>query len=162
MLMQVIGSICIGILTVLSAAALQRFRYGLFHQTAVLRETNAQLEGANRALAVADEAKTQVLASVSHELRTPLSVMIGYSDLVREGVFGEPSPPLRETVERIRTNSEMLLNLANDLLDLSRLQANKMDLHMTSFRLAPLCAEASASLPELLRNKPVELNSRVP
>jgi signal transduction histidine kinase len=160
--LHVIGLLCIGSVTVLSAAALQRYRFGVFRQAAELRSANSDLQQANRALAAADVAKTQMLANVSHELRTPLSVMIGYSGLIRDGTFGELSPALRETIDRIYANSQTLLGLANDLLDLSRLQANKIDLHLEPVPLAPLCAEAVACLPELLRDKPVKLRSDVP
>jgi signal transduction histidine kinase len=162
MALHVVGLLCIGTLTVFTAGALQHYRFGVFRQAAELRNANAELRRANQALATADGAKTQVLAHVSHELRTPLSVMIGYSDLAREGVFGELSPALRETIDRIYASSRMLLRLANDLLDLSRLQANKIDLHMGPVRLAPLCSEATALLPDLLGDKPIELRSNVP
>lgn len=155
--LHIIGLACICTATVLSAAALERYRHGLFRQTAELRNANVELQHANRALAAADEAKTRFLANVSHELRTPLSVMIGYADMARDGAFGELSPELHDGIGRIRANSDHLLNLAGDLLDLSRLQANQIDFHLQQVALAPLCAEAAAFTPTLLHDKPVEL-----
>lgn len=160
--LHIIGLACISTATIFSAAALERYRYGLFRQTAELRHANIELQQANHALAAADEAKTRFLANVSHEIRTPLAVMIGYADMVRDGAFGELSAELHDGIGRIRANSDLLLTLAGDLLDLSRVQANQIDFHLQHIALAPLCAEATAFTPELLRNKPVEVVCSVP
>jgi signal transduction histidine kinase len=160
--LHIIGLACISTTTILSAAALERYRHGLFRQAAELRQANVELQQANYALAAADDAKTRFLANVSHELRTPLAVMIGYADMVRDGAFGELSTELRDGIGRIRANSDLLLNLASDLLDLSRVEANQIQFHLQDVALAPLCAEATAFTPELLGNKPVEVVCTVP
>lgn len=160
--LHIIGLVCISIATILSAAAVEHYRYGLFLQTAELRDANVELQQVNQALAAADEAKSRFLANVSHELRTPLAVMIGYVDIVRDGAYGDLSDGLRDAVARIRSNADLLLNLASDLLDLSRVEANQIDFNLQNVALAPLCAEATAFTPELLRNKPVEVVCDVP
>jgi signal transduction histidine kinase len=155
--LQIIGLACISIATVLSAAALEQYRFGSFRHTAELRHANGELQQANRALAAADDAKNRFLANVSHELRTPLAVMIGYADMVRDGAFGALSTDLHDAIGRIRANSDLLLNLAGDLLDLSRVQTNRIDFNLQDLALAPLCAEATAFTPDLLRDKAVEV-----
>lgn len=160
--LHIIGLACISLATVLSAAALEHYRFGLFRQTSELRQANSELQKANQALAVADEAKSRFLANVSHELRTPLAVMIGYLDIVRDGAYGDLSEGLHDAVDRIRDNADLLLNLASDLLDLSRVEANQIDFNLQQVQLAPLCVEATAYTPELLRDKPVEVVCNVP
>jgi signal transduction histidine kinase len=125
--LQIIGLGCISMATILSAAALERYRHGLFRHTAELRRANRDLQLANQALAAADDAKSRFLANVSHEIRTPLAVMIGYADMVRDGAFGALSAELHDAIGRMRANADLLLNLSGDLLDLSRLQANRID-----------------------------------
>jgi signal transduction histidine kinase len=155
--LHAVGLFCIGSLSVVSAMALERYRAAMFFQADALRGANAELQRANEALAAADHAKTQLLANVSHEMRNPIGVTLGYVELIRDGAFGEIPPALAETIDRLHDNAEMLLTLANDLLDLSRLQANRIDLQLEPVKLGPLCTEAARFAPPLLANKAVTL-----
>ena len=69
--------------------------------------------------------------------------MIGYLQLIGDGTFGTVPDPIREPLDRIQVNSEVMLRLINDFLDLSRLEANRLSLNMEAVELAPVCAEAA-------------------
>lgn len=72
--------------------------------------------------------KGEFLANMSHELRTPLNAILGYTDLMLDGIYGPLLKEQQESVEKIHKNSKMLMNLINDLLDLSRIEAGRMPL----------------------------------
>jgi signal transduction histidine kinase len=142
-------------LSVAAAAISERRRFELLRQT-------AELESANAALAETNRAKTQFLANVSHELRTPLDAMIGYLQLIQEETFGPVPRTLAEPLERVRRNTGMLTRLINDFLDLSRLEANKLAMHLETVRLAPICAEAVELVSGQVKGKPIEVLQSVP
>jgi|GEM_PF-783668 len=85
-----------------------------------LREKNIQLERATRS-------KSEFLARMSHELRTPLNAVIGFSEVLAEGIFGGLNAKQKEYVRDILTSGRHLLNLINDILDLSKIEAGKID-----------------------------------
>ncbi len=97
------------------------------------------LEVAKREAELANSAKSEFLAKMSHELRTPLNVIIGFSQLMRRQ--SEVSPKQKETLDIINRNGEQLLNLINDVLDMSKIEAGKIELNEISF-----------DLPEMLHN----------
>ncbi|HXM55668.1 MAG TPA: ATP-binding protein [Candidatus Dormibacteraeota bacterium] len=115
-----------------------------------LRETNAELEQANRL-------KSQFLARMSHELRTPLSAIIGFSDLLLEGTSGELTPAQREDVGEISSAGRVLLDVINDILDLSRIEAGRMPLALEPTRLSALLTEVASALRPLARQKGLDL-----
>jgi signal transduction histidine kinase len=88
-----------------------------------------QLEAANRH-------KSEFLANMSHELRTPLNAIIGFSDVLLERTFGEVNPKQEQYVSIILTSGRHLLSLINDILDLSKIEAGRMELELASFDLA--------------------------
>jgi signal transduction histidine kinase len=94
-----------------------------------LEAANRMLSGANRALTDASKAKSAFLANVSHELRTPLNSVIGFSELMSDPSFGELSPRQLEFLSDIRDSGEHLLALINDILDLSKIEAGKLEVH---------------------------------
>ena len=94
-----------------------------------LEAANRMLSDANRALTEASKAKSAFLANVSHELRTPLNSVIGFSELMTDPNFGELSPRQREFLSDIRDSGEHLLALINDILDLSKIEAGKLEVH---------------------------------
>jgi signal transduction histidine kinase len=93
----------------------------------------------SRALEIASGHKSEFLASMSHELRTPLNAVIGFSDVLLEGMFGELNERQGEYVRDIRDSGRHLLDLINEILDLSKVEAGRMELE-----------PAELSLPELL------------
>jgi PAS domain S-box-containing protein len=82
----------------------------------------------NLRLEAADKAKSDFLANMSHELRTPLNASIGFSELLKQGMGGELSEKQKHYVDNILTSSQFLLALINDILDLSRIEAGRIDL----------------------------------
>jgi signal transduction histidine kinase len=116
-----------------------------------LRQKNYQLEQQNLAIQEANRLKTEFVSMVSHELRTPLTSIQGYAELLLEDkqIAGEK----RETLTIVKKNADRLLGLINDLLDLSRMEAGKIDLHRTSLDLACLIPEVAGSLRPLIEAK---------
>src|SRR5437868_8095206 len=78
-------------------------------------------------LARANKVKTEFLASMSHELRTPLSAILGFADLLASSPKENLSPRAREALERIKRNGEHLLSLINDVLELAKAEAGRLD-----------------------------------
>jgi signal transduction histidine kinase/CheY-like chemotaxis protein len=115
-----------------------------------------------RALSAASQAKSDFLASMSHELRTPLNAIIGFSELMRgeESVADSRVVPL-EWVEHIYASGRHLLNLINDILDLAKIEAGRLELRPERIDLVPLVAEAANTLLPLLERKRLELRTEV-
>jgi signal transduction histidine kinase len=116
-----------------------------------LRRKNYQLEQQNLAIQEANRLKTEFVSMVSHELRTPLTSIQGYAELLLEDkrIAGEE----RESLTIVKKNAERLLGLINDLLDLSRMEAGRLDLHRTSLDLTRLIPEVAGSLRPLIEAK---------
>jgi signal transduction histidine kinase len=116
-----------------------------------LRQKNYQLEQQNLAIQEANRLKTEFVSMVSHELRTPLTSIQGYAELLLEDdrIAGEE----RESLTLVKKNADRLLALINDLLDLSRMEAGKLDLHRTGLDLDRLIPEVAGSLRPLIEAK---------
>ena len=95
-----------------------------------------EIQDKSRQLAEASEHKSQFLANMSHELRTPLNAIIGFSEMLREDA--EAAGQDLEPLDRVLGAGRHLLALINDILDLSKIEAGRMELHLESFALAPL------------------------
>jgi two-component system, NtrC family, sensor kinase len=108
-----------------------------FAAQSVLAIQNARLfreiQGKGRELEIANRHKSEFLANMSHELRTPLNAIIGFSEVMRERMFGELNAKQAEYIEDIHSSGQHLLSLINDILDLSKIEAGRMELHMASF-----------------------------
>ena len=116
-----------------------------------LRRKNYELEQQNLAIQEANRLKTEFVSMVSHELRTPLTSIQGYAELLLEDkqIGGEE----RESLALVKRNADRLLGLINDLLDLSRMEAGKLDLKRTSLDLGRLIPEVADSLRPLIEDK---------
>jgi PAS domain S-box-containing protein len=123
-------------------------------KTAELRELNAELVRAN-------QLKSQFLANMSHELRTPLNAIIGFAEAIRDGVAGEPSGEQREFAEDIAQAGRQLLELINNILDLSRFEAGAMELNLAPCDVGGLVDEVLRVLRGLARRKDIELKADV-
>ncbi len=100
---------------------------------------NAELYG--QAVA-ASQLKSEFLANVSHELRTPLNAIIGYSELLLSNIYGDLNEKQIDRLDRVHTSGKHLLELINDILDLSKIEAGKMTLEMVPLNIAEVVREA--------------------
>jgi len=107
-----------------------------------LRRNEAALAAKNRELARAARLKSEFLANMSHELRTPLNSIIGFSELLLTDGLGELAPVQRESLEAVRRNGRHLLELINNVLDLSRIEAGRMPLRLGPVDLRAVIGEA--------------------
>ncbi|HWQ12027.1 MAG TPA: ATP-binding protein [Roseiflexaceae bacterium] len=122
------------------------------------RELRAALERAQQA----DRLKGQFLAAISHELRTPLNAIIGFSTVMLDELDGPISPMQREDLKTINRNGRFLLHLINDLLDLARIEAGRLDLELRPVDMRPLIADVAETVQGLLHNKDVQLRLSLP
>jgi len=127
--------------------ALQRAHGELEHRvqerTTQLAAANKELDLRNREVERATKLKSKFLASMSHELRTPLNAIVGFSDLLAEQTAGELNDKQKRFVNHIKQGSAHLLQLINDILDLSKIEAGQLELRSERFQI-------SEALPEVL------------
>ena len=121
---------------------------------------NQDLRRKNEQILEATRLKSEFLANVSHELRTPLNAIIGYGDLLGGGIYGPMSDKQTTAVEGIATRARDLLALINDILDLAKIEAGKMEFRPERFELADLVDEAVETGQILAIDKEVEVSSR--
>ncbi|HDQ72442.1 MAG TPA: response regulator [Chloroflexi bacterium] len=131
-----------------------------------LQQRAKALEEANVRLKELDRLKSQFLANMSHELRTPLNSIIGFSEVLVDGLVGELKPDQKECVEDIRASGVHLLALINDVLDLSKIEAQRMELKLRTFDVADVLDEVRATIVPLTEKKSqrfkVEIAEKLP
>jgi signal transduction histidine kinase/PAS domain-containing protein len=115
-----------------------------------------QIEAQNAQLLEATQLKNQFLANMSHELRTPMNAIIGFSQVLLRQRRDTLTPGQEDMVERILRNGKSLLELINDILDLSKIEAGKMEPHPEHFQLEELIRHTYESLQPLAQNKSLE------
>ncbi len=111
-----------------------------------LKRVNDRLEEANRV-------KSEFLAMMSHELRTPLTAIIGFSELLKEGVMGDPSEEQKEGLSEVLVNAADLLDMINSLLDLTKIESGKMRLVVNEFNLIETISRVAATVSPLVGRK---------
>jgi signal transduction histidine kinase len=119
--------------------------------TAELLRRNELLQRQHLELEQASQLKSQFLANMSHEFRTPLNAILGYTSMLLGGVSGELSLPQKQKADRVDSNARHLLSIINDILDISRIEAGKMPLHIEEFEVPQLLAELLAEVEPLLQ-----------
>jgi PAS domain S-box-containing protein len=127
--------------------------------TRELSATNRELELRNLEIERANRLKSEFLASMSHELRTPLHTVIGFSELLAEELEGPLNAKQQRFVSHIHKDSLHLLELINDILDLSKIEAGRLDLHCEIFDVAAAIEEAIASIRPQGLTKSVSIES---
>jgi PAS domain S-box-containing protein len=130
-----------------------RFRAAQERYTQKLAETNRELELRSREIERADRLKSEFLASMSHELRTPLHTIIGFSELLGEELDGPLNEKQKRFVQHIHNDSMHLLDLINDILDLSKIESGRLELRPEPFDLTAVVTESIASVRALAQAK---------
>ncbi|MBA4096525.1 MAG: hypothetical protein C0484_07135 [Rhodospirillum sp.] len=121
-----------------------------------------ELQEARRIADMANLSKSQFLANMAHELRTPLNAINGFSEIILNGAFGQLQPPkYREYIEFISQGGAHLLSLINDILDLSKIEAGKMELHIEAVPTDQVVYQAAESVRKMATDRSVELRADV-
>ncbi len=116
-----------------------------------------ELEKRSAELEVASRHKSEFLASMSHELRTPLNAVLGFSEVLLEQMFGPINERQEEYLRDIHGSGKHLLELLNEILDLSKVEAGQMELEYTTFELAPVLDHAASMVRERAALKGIEV-----
>jgi signal transduction histidine kinase/HAMP domain-containing protein len=120
-----------------------------------LRDNNFQLERANRL-------KSEFLANVSHELRTPMNAIIGYSKLMLDGLDGELNAQQEADLQRVTTAADNLLGLINGLLDLSKIEAGRMEINVEEIDVGPIVEDVVALVRPQSDSKDLDVRANIP
>ena len=126
-----------------------------------LRQKNNALEEQNRRVEEANRLKSQFLANMSHELRTPLNGIIGFAEIMHDGRVGPVSDQHKEYLSDILTSARHLLQLINDVLDLSKVEAGKMEFNPQLVNLQIVVQEVREIVRTLAANKRIEVGSEI-
>lgn len=132
------------------------------HLEEMVLERTRELERANAELERATRAKSNFLASMSHELRTPLNSIIGFSGLLSEGMSGQLTDEQYTQVRMINTAGKHLLALINDVLDISKIEAGRVELSVGDFDPLAVVGEVVSMLAPLAAEKSIELSFHAP
>jgi signal transduction histidine kinase len=128
-------------------------------RTRQLSDANTALEASHQKLRELDRLKSDFVSNVSHELRTPLTAIRMSVDNLLDGVVGEVVPPLQRYLHKVKSNTDRLVRLINDLLDLSRIEAGKIELHRTTVDVAEVIHDVAESLRPMAAAKGLNLTA---
>ena len=121
------------------------------------QQANArELQRLNEQLQQASKAKSEFLANMSHELRTPMNAILGFVEMLLDDIYGDVPPHLREPLMDIQVNGKHLLNLINDVLDLSKIEAGRMELSLDEYSVQDVVDTIQTSLQSLALEKRLE------
>lgn len=127
----------------------------------VLAIENAELfekiEEKGRQLEEASRHKSQFLANMSHELRTPMNAILGFAELIQDGIYGDVSEKMQEVLGRIEANGKHLLGLINDVLDLSKIEAGQLELKPAEYAMADVVGTVVSTTESLAAEKKLTL-----
>jgi signal transduction histidine kinase len=146
------------ILAILVFAALGLLLQHERKQAQKLVERSKELERLSAELLRASRMKNEFLANVSHELRTPLNAIVGFVDLLREGVYGELAPRQVKPVERIEASANHLRHLVDQILDLAKIAAGRLDVHTEVLDIRPFILDVASEVESLLNEKNLTLS----
>jgi signal transduction histidine kinase/CheY-like chemotaxis protein len=128
---------------------------------AALRVSEAEAHEARQVAEQANQMKSRFLANMSHELRTPLNSIINFTRILAAGMRGPVSEEQLDYLNRVHASGEHLLNLINDILDLSKIEAGRMELHRELCQFGPLIHSTMSTATGLIRDKPIELHQEI-
>jgi len=123
-------------------------------KVAELTRLTQELADANRRIQEADRLKSQFLATMSHELRTPMNSIIGFSEILAERLEGQVEPKHVGFLRHIHTSGQHLLGIINDILDLSKIEAGKMEIYPEFFSIAPVIESVCQMMRGMTRKAP--------
>ncbi|MBE9207717.1 PAS domain S-box protein [Nostoc sp. LEGE 06077] len=126
-----------------------------------LQQTNKQLVNTNIELARATRLKDEFLANMSHELRTPLNAILGMSEGLQESVFGSLNERQVKAIATIERSGRHLLELINDILDLSKIESGKLELQLSDVSVRSLCDASLSFVKQMALKKNIHLNTYV-
>jgi len=112
-----------------------------------------EIQDKSRQLEEASQHKSQFLANMSHELRTPLNAILGYTELMADGAYGEPSEKMQGVLKRLEANGRHLLGLINDVLDLSKIEAGQLALELSDYSVQDIAQTVRSTLEPLAADK---------
>jgi len=112
-----------------------------------------EIQDKSRQLEEASQHKSQFLANMSHELRTPLNAILGYTELMADGAYGEPSENMLGVLKRLEANGKHLLGLINDVLDLSKIEAGQLELELSDYCIQDIAQTVRSTLEPLAADK---------
>jgi signal transduction histidine kinase len=112
-----------------------------------------EIQDKSRQLEEASQHKSQFLANMSHELRTPLNAILGYTELMADGAYGEPSDKMLGILKRLEANGKHLLGLINDVLDLSKIEAGQLVLELSDYCIQDIAQTVRSTLEPLAADK---------
>jgi signal transduction histidine kinase len=125
-----------------------------------------EIQDKSRQLEEASQHKSQFLANMSHELRTPLNAILGYTELMADGAYGEPSEKMLGILKRLEANGRHLLGLINDVLDLSKIEAGQLVLELSDYCVQDIAQTVRSTLEPLASDKKlafkVEMDPELP
>ena len=121
-----------------------------------LERRTEQLARASEASEYANRSKSEFLSNMSHELRTPLNAIIGFSEILRDEIMGGINDEQRELILDIHTSGHHLLSMINDILDLSKIEAGKMELQLETFSVAEAVKEVNTIIQPLANKKQIQ------
>lgn len=143
-------------LVALVAGVLQERRQALR-----VSERSAELERLSAELLRANRAKSEFLANVSHELRTPLNAIVGFVDLLRDGVYGDLAPRQVSPVDRIAASATHLRHLVDQVLDIAKMAAGRLEVHTEPLALRPFVLDVVSEIEPLLSERELSLSIAV-
>jgi signal transduction histidine kinase len=121
-----------------------------------------EVEDKSHQLEVASQHKSQFLASMSHELRTPLNALLGFNELIVGGIYGEVPEDMGAPLAQMQSSGKHLLSLINNVLDLAKIEANKMELALADYAVPDMVGMVRSTLQSLAADKGLELVVSVP
>jgi signal transduction histidine kinase len=143
-------------------AASEQLEEKVREATAELVRRNELLQRQHLELEQASQLKSQFLANMSHEFRTPLNAILGYTSMLLQGVSGDLAAPQKNKMLRVDSNARHLLSIINDILDISRIEAGKMPLHLEEFEMPTLVAELLAEVEPLIQKARLQIFTDLP
>jgi len=166
LLQAFMGTISAGVIVLVSTLAERRaaeegLENKVRERTQQLQEANKTLQAANRAAEAANVAKSTFLATMSHELRTPLNAIIGYTEIQLAGMTGDLNEEQQQYQTRVLANAKDLLGLINDILDISKIEAGRMEIVEKPFDIRAWMDELVAQHRILAENKGLALTTSI-